>query len=147
MAAFAITFANGGVVEPVTDGRQSTHIGFLGNCDDDLQPRKYSEPISLQGRERALRGVDGGCEGPRRPHHLHESNGARLDGYYQRDAQADHGSEWIWGVSQAPTLLSMLTLECQKRGLDREAIFYDPDAFIAPVRWLGQATTVVQPRS
>jgi hypothetical protein len=37
------------------------------------------------------------------------------DGYYQRDQQADHGSEWIWGVSQAPTVLSLLTPEYQKR--------------------------------
>ena len=37
------------------------------------------------------------------------------DGYYQRDAQADRGSEWIWGVAQAPTVLSLLTPEYQKR--------------------------------
>ena len=37
------------------------------------------------------------------------------DGYYRRDAQADHGAEWIWGVSQAPTVLSVLTPEYQKR--------------------------------
>jgi hypothetical protein len=37
------------------------------------------------------------------------------DGYYQRDTQADHGAEWIWGVSQAPTVLSLLTPEYQKR--------------------------------
>jgi hypothetical protein len=37
------------------------------------------------------------------------------DGHYQRDSQADHGSEWIWGVSLAPTVLSLLTPEYQKR--------------------------------
>jgi hypothetical protein len=37
------------------------------------------------------------------------------DGYYQRDAQADRGSEWIWGVTQVPTVLSLLTPEYQKR--------------------------------
>jgi hypothetical protein len=37
------------------------------------------------------------------------------DGYYSRDAQADRGSEWIWGVTQAPTVLSLLTPEYQKR--------------------------------
>jgi hypothetical protein len=37
------------------------------------------------------------------------------DGYYQRDQQADHGAEWIWGVSQPPTVLSLLTPEYQKR--------------------------------
>jgi hypothetical protein len=37
------------------------------------------------------------------------------DGYYRRDGQADRGSEWIWGVTQVPTLLSLLTPEYQKR--------------------------------
>jgi len=37
------------------------------------------------------------------------------DGYYQRDQDADHGAEWIWGVSQPPTALSLLTPEYQKR--------------------------------
>jgi hypothetical protein len=37
------------------------------------------------------------------------------DGYYRRDPQADRGSEWIWGVGQAPTVLSVLTPEYQKR--------------------------------
>ncbi len=37
------------------------------------------------------------------------------DGYYRRDYQADHGSDWIYGVSQAPTVLSLLTPEYQKR--------------------------------
>jgi hypothetical protein len=37
------------------------------------------------------------------------------DGYYRRDQQADSGAEWIWGVGQAPTVLSLLTPEYQKR--------------------------------
>src|SRR5688500_8965227 len=37
------------------------------------------------------------------------------DGYYRRDPQADRGSEWIWGVTQVPTVLSVLTPEYQKR--------------------------------
>ena len=35
--------------------------------------------------------------------------------YYQRNQQADRGSEWIWGVTQVPTVLSLLTPEYQKR--------------------------------
>src|SRR5579872_5011844 len=46
------------------------------------------------------------------------------DGYYARDAQADHGSEWIWGVSQAPTVLSVLTPEYQKRMA--QLIYHEP---------------------
>ena len=69
------------------------------------------------------------------------------DGYYQRDAQADHGSEWIWGVSQAPTVLSLLTPEYQKRMVQmiyHEAVTNSPQwnaSFCYPegfIRWWAQ---------
>jgi hypothetical protein len=69
------------------------------------------------------------------------------DGYYQRDAQADHGSEWIWGVSQAPTVLSVLTPEYQKRMVQliyHEAVTNAPQwnaSFCYPegfIRWWAQ---------
>jgi len=69
------------------------------------------------------------------------------DGYYQRDAQADHGSEWIWGVSQAPTVLSVLTPEYQKRMVQliyHEAVTNAPQwnaSFCYPegfIRWWSQ---------
>jgi hypothetical protein len=69
------------------------------------------------------------------------------DGYYQRDYQADHGSEWIWGVSQAPTVLSLLTPEYQKRMVQliyHEAVTNAPQwnaSFCYPegfIRWWAQ---------
>jgi len=69
------------------------------------------------------------------------------DGYYSRDAQADHGSEWIWGVSQAPTVLSLLTPEYQKRMVQliyHEAVTNAPQwnaSFCYPegfIRWWSQ---------
>ena len=69
------------------------------------------------------------------------------DGYYQRDAQADHGSEWIWGVTQAPTVLSVLTPEYQKRMVQmiyHEAVTNAPQwnaSFCYPegfIRWWAQ---------
>jgi hypothetical protein len=69
------------------------------------------------------------------------------DGYYQRDTQADRGSEWIWGVSQAPTVLSVLTPEYQKRMLQlmyHEAVTNAPQwnaSFCYPegfMRWWAQ---------
>jgi hypothetical protein len=69
------------------------------------------------------------------------------DGYYQRDTQADHGSEWIWGVSQAPTVLSVLTPEYQKRMVQliyHEAVTNAPQwnaSFCYPegfIRWWSQ---------
>ncbi|MBZ5635478.1 MAG: hypothetical protein LAO55_20330 [Acidobacteriia bacterium] len=69
------------------------------------------------------------------------------DGYYARDAQADHGSEWIWGYSQAPTVLSLLTPEYQKRMVQliyHEAVTNAPQwnaSFCYPegfIRWWSQ---------
>jgi hypothetical protein len=69
------------------------------------------------------------------------------DGYYQRDGQADRGSEWIWGVTQAPTVLSVLTPEYQKRMVQmiyHEAVSNSPQwsaSFCYPegfIRWWAQ---------
>ena len=69
------------------------------------------------------------------------------DGYYQRDTQADHGSEWIWGVGQAPSVLSVLTPEYQKRMVQliyHEAVTNAPQwnaSFCYPegfIRWWAQ---------
>jgi hypothetical protein len=69
------------------------------------------------------------------------------DGYYQRDQAADHGAEWIWGVSQPPTVLSLLTPEYQKRMVQlmyHEAVTNSPQwnaSFCYPegfMRWWAQ---------
>jgi hypothetical protein len=69
------------------------------------------------------------------------------DGYYQRDQNADHGAEWIWGVSQPPTVLSLLTPEYQKRMVQlmyHEAVTNSPQwsaSFCYPegfMRWWAQ---------
>ena len=69
------------------------------------------------------------------------------DGYYRRDVQADRGSEWIWGVTQAPTVLSLLTPEYQKRMVQtayHEAVTNAPQwsaSFCWPegfIRWWSQ---------
>jgi hypothetical protein len=69
------------------------------------------------------------------------------DGYYQRDQNADHGAEWIWGVSQPPTVLSVLTPEYQKRMVQlmyHEAVTNSPQwnaSFCYPegfMRWWAQ---------
>jgi len=69
------------------------------------------------------------------------------DGYYRRDGQADRGSEWIWGVTQAPTVLALLTPEYQKRMVQtayHEAVSNAPQwsaSFCWPegfIRWWSQ---------
>ena len=61
--------------------------------------------------------------------------------------QADRGSEWIWGVTQAPTVLSLLTPEYQKRMVQtiyHEAVTNAPQwsaSFCWPegfIRWWAQ---------
>jgi len=68
------------------------------------------------------------------------------DGYYQRDGQ-NRGSAWIWGVAQAPTVLSVLTPEYQKRMVQtiyHEAVTNAPEwsaSFCWPegfIRWWAQ---------
>jgi hypothetical protein len=72
------------------------------------------------------------------------------DGYYQRDGQADHGSEWTWGVTQAPTVLSVLTPEYQKRMVQmmyHEAVSNSPQwnaSFCYPegfIRWWAEPSS------
>jgi hypothetical protein len=69
------------------------------------------------------------------------------DGYYSRDAQADRGTEWIWGMLQVPTVLSVLTPEYQKRMVQliyHEAVTNAPQwnaSFCYPegfIRWWSQ---------
>ena len=69
------------------------------------------------------------------------------DGYYRRDGLADRGSEWIWGATQAPTVLSLLTPEYQKRMVQtayHEAVTNAPQwsaSFCWPegfIRWWSQ---------
>ena len=68
------------------------------------------------------------------------------DGYYRRD-NSDRGAEWIWGVAQAPTVLSVLTPEYQKRMVQtiyHEAVTNAPEwsaSFCWPegfIRWWAQ---------
>jgi hypothetical protein len=69
------------------------------------------------------------------------------DGYYQRDNRGDRQGEWIWGVGQIPTTLSLLTPEYQKRMVQtiyHEAVTNAPQwsaSFCYPegfIRWWSQ---------
>jgi hypothetical protein len=68
------------------------------------------------------------------------------DGYYQRD-RSDTGAEWIWGVGQSSSVLSVLTPEYQKRMVQltyHEAVTNAPQwnaSFCYPegfIRWWSQ---------
>jgi hypothetical protein len=51
------------------------------------------------------------------------------DGFYVRNAAQDGGTQWLWGISQPSTMLSLLTPEYQKRmvqGIYHEAVTNAP---------------------
>jgi len=72
------------------------------------------------------------------------------DGWYTRDMKSDPQAEWIWGtVTQAPTILSLLTPEYRQRmvqGIYHEAVSNAPQweaSFCWPegfLRWWAQAS-------
>jgi hypothetical protein len=49
------------------------------------------------------------------------------DGYYQRDRRPERGSEWMWVLSQAPTVLSVLTPEYRQRMVQQ--MYHEADPF------------------
>jgi hypothetical protein len=69
------------------------------------------------------------------------------DGYYRRENQTNNTFQWIWGNSQSPTVLSLLTPEYQKRMVQltyHEAVTNAPQwnaSFCLPegfIRWFSQ---------
>lgn len=69
------------------------------------------------------------------------------DGYYNRDQREVRQGEWLWGISQSPTVLSLLTPEYQKRMVQltyHEAVTNAPQwnaSFCYPegfIRWFSQ---------
>jgi hypothetical protein len=86
-----------------------------GNCDDDLKRESILSPYPYKTAKEHYEALLAAAKAKGGPTVYTKATVPDWDGYYQRDTQADHGSEWIWGVSQAPTVLSLLTPEYQKR--------------------------------
>ncbi len=86
-----------------------------GNCDTDLKRESILSPYPYKTAKEHYEALMAAAKAKGGPTVYTKATVPDWDGYYRRDAQADHGSEWIWGVSQAPTVLSLLTPEYQKR--------------------------------
>ena len=71
--------------------------------------RAHRQPLRLQDGEGTLRGAACPGQGEGRPDGPTKATVPDWDGYYARDDMADTGSQWIWGVAQLPTVLSVLT--------------------------------------
>lgn len=86
-----------------------------GDCNADLTRESILSPYPYKTAKEHYEALLTAVKAKGGPTVYTKANVPDWDGYYRRDAQADRGSEWIWGVSQAPTVLSVLTPEYQKR--------------------------------
>jgi hypothetical protein len=118
-----------------------------GNCDQDLKRESILSPYPYKSAREHYEALLAAAKAKGGPTVYSRATMPDWDGYYRRDTQADHGSEWIWGVSQAPTVLSVLTPEYQKRMVQliyHEAVTNAPQwnaSFCYPegfIRWWSQ---------
>jgi hypothetical protein len=118
-----------------------------GDCNTDLKRESILSPYPYKTAKEHYMALLAAAKAKGGPTVYTKATVPDWDGYYQRDNQADHGSEWIWGVSQAPTVLSVLTPEYQKRMVQliyHEAVTNAPQwnaSFCYPegfIRWWSQ---------
>ncbi len=118
-----------------------------GDCNNDLKRENILSPYPYKTAKEHYDALLAAAKAKGGPTVYTKATTPDWDGYYQRDAQADHGSEWIWGVSQVPTVLSLLTPEYQKRMVQmiyHEAVTNAPQwnaSFCYPegfIRWWAQ---------
>jgi hypothetical protein len=118
-----------------------------GNCDTDLTRESILSPYPYKTAKEHYAALLAAAKTRGGPTVYTKATTPDWDGYYQRDNNADRGSQWIWGVSQAPTVLSVLTPEYQKRMVQliyHEAVTNAPQwnaSFCYPegfIRWWSQ---------
>lgn len=86
-----------------------------GNCNTDLTRESILSPYPYKTAKEHYAALLSAAKAKGGPTVYTKATTPDWDGYYQRDNNADRGAQWIWGVSQAPTVLSLLTPEYQKR--------------------------------
>ncbi len=86
-----------------------------GNCDQDIKRETILSPYPYKTAKEHYDALLAAAKAKGGPTIYTRATMPDWDGYYRRDQQADHGSEWIWGMAQSPTILSLLTPEYQKR--------------------------------
>lgn len=117
-----------------------------GNCDTDLPRESILSPYPYKTAKEHYAALLAAAKAKGGPTKYTRATVPEWDGYYTRD-NSDGGSRWIWGVSQAPTVLSLLTPEYQKRMVQliyHEAVTNAPQwnaSFCYPegfIRWWSQ---------
>ena len=118
-----------------------------GDCNADIPRESILSPYPYKTAKEHYEALMAAAKAKGGPTVYTKATVPDWDGYYTRDAQADHGSEWIWGVGQIPTVLSLLTPEYQKRMVQliyHEAVTNAPQwnaSFCYPegfIRWWAQ---------
>jgi hypothetical protein len=85
-----------------------------GDCDADLPRESILSPYPYKTAKEHYAALLAAAKSKGGPTVYTKATTPDWDGYYQR-ATENNGSRWIYGVSQAPTVLSLLTPEYQKR--------------------------------
>jgi hypothetical protein len=128
-------------------GNNPPQSASWGDCNADLTRESILSPYPYKTAKEHYEALLAAAKAKGGPTVYTKATVPDWDGYYTRDTQADHGSEWIWGVSQAPTVLSVLTPEYQKRMVQliyHEAVTNAPQwnaSFCYPegfIRWWAQ---------
>ena len=118
-----------------------------GNCDDDWPRERIVSPYPYKTAKEHYDALMAQTKAKGGPTVYTKATVPDWDGYYRRDQQADRGSEWIFGVTQAPTVLALLTPEYQTRMVQtayHEAVTNAPQwsaSFCWPegfIRWWAQ---------
>jgi hypothetical protein len=118
-----------------------------GNCNDDWPRERIVSPYPYKTAKEHYDALMAQAKSKGGPTVYTKATVPDWDGYYSRDGAADRGSEWIWGVTQAPTVLALLTPEYQKRMVQtayHEAVTNAPQwsaSFCWPegfIRWWSQ---------
>ena len=118
-----------------------------GNCNDDWPRERIVSPYPYKTAKEHYDALMAQAKAKGGPTVYTKATVPDWDGYYARDGAADRGSEWIWGVTQAPTVLALLTPEYQKRMVQtayHEAVTNAPQwsaSFCWPegfIRWWSQ---------
>ncbi len=83
-----------------------------GNCDDDWTRERIVSPYAYKTAKEHYDALMAAAKAKGGPTVYSKANVPDWDGYYTRD-NSDRGSEWIYGVTQSPTVLSLLTPQFQ----------------------------------
>ena len=120
---------------------------WAADCNDDWTRERILSPYPYKTAKEHYAALLAAAKAKGGPTVYTKATTPDWDGYYQRDGQAEKGSEWMWGAAQAPVVLSVLTPEYQKRMVQmmyHEAVSNSPQwsaSFCLPegfIRWWAQ---------